>query len=127
MTAIGGSVESISFAGREFAVASDGDGQIKLGGYENEIGMNGNKTGRILKTTVAHSIAGLTYSIDTSNGDHEFLQERANGKGFEDFTITYASGSIYQGQSQIVGEFTYSTASATAAVNFGGPDELTLQ
>jgi len=126
MAAIGGSIESVSYAGRDFAVAADSDASIKTGGFENEVMSNGNGTVRLVKTRVAHAITGVQIEIDHSRGDLLFLQERANSKVFEVLAITLVDGSVYQGISQITGELSGSTQSATVTVSFGGPS-LTLQ
>lgn len=125
--ATGGSIESVSLAGREFAVASDADASVKLGGFENEQQSNGNSTSRLIKTRVAWAVTGLQLEVDDSNGDHDFLQERADAKRNEVFTITYADGTTRQGSGAITGELMLSTQSATAAVNFAGPGKLTRQ
>jgi hypothetical protein len=127
MTAIGGSIEEISFAGRVFAVPADNEAQLKPGGFENEVQANGNGTARLIKTRVPNSVSGLTVEIDHTNGDLQFLQLRANSKIFEVLSITLADGSVYQGLSQIVGELQVSSQSATASVSFAGPGELTKQ
>jgi len=41
MASVGGSIESITLGGREFAVAADAESQRKLGGWENEVQANG--------------------------------------------------------------------------------------
>jgi hypothetical protein len=123
----GGSIESISIAGRSYAVAADADAQVKFGGFENEHQANGNGTARQIKTRVVWAVTGLTLDIDDDNGDHEFLQERADSKRDEVFTITYASGAVYQGTGGPTGEIQKSTQSTTAAVNFTGPGKLTKQ
>lgn len=122
----GGSIESISYAGREFNVPGDADPNFKMGGMEGDVQPNGNDTVRLILTRSAHSVPGLTIDIDHSRGDLVFLQERANGKIFEDFTMTLVDGAVYQGESHITGELTSSPLSAVATVNFMGP-KLTLQ
>ena len=117
MSATGGSIESISFDGREFSVASDADVNVKLGGFENDVQANGNGTARQIKTRVPHSVSGLSLEMDPNNDDQEFMQERANGKLFYDFTMTYVDGNVYGGSSQLTGEFARSTQNATAPAN----------
>jgi hypothetical protein len=124
---VGGSIESITLAGREFAVAADAESQRKLGGFENEVQANGNGTARIIKTRVPFSLDGLTLDMDDSRGDHEFIQDFANGNAFKPMAITYASGITYQGTCQIVGETAGSSQNATLAVSLMGPGELTRQ
>ena len=124
---IGGPIESISLAGRIFPIAADADSQRKLGGFENEVQANGDGSARTIKTRVPWSLDGLSVSIDDDRGDHEFLQDLTNGN--IDFTIavTYASGNVYQGAGQMVGEMQTSSQNATAAVALMGPGQLTKQ
>jgi hypothetical protein len=124
---IGGSIESVSIAGRTFSVAADADAQIKLGGFENEESPNGDGTSRKLMTRVNWSVTGLALDMDDDNGDLEFLQERADAKRREVFTMTKVSGAIWQGTGGPIGEIQEGTAAATAAVDFGGPGKLTKQ
>jgi len=127
MTAIGGSIESVTLSGREFAVAADAEAQRKLGGWENEVQANGDGTARIIKTRVPFGLDGLTVAVDDSRGDHEFLQELANETDYWPMAITYASGETYQGSGIIVGEMQVSSQNATAALSLMGPGELTKQ
>lgn len=127
MAGVGGSIESVTVNGREFPVAFDAESQRKLGGWENEVQANGDGTARLIKTRVPLSIDGLTIEVDDSRGDHEFLQEQANANDFFALAITYASGGVYQGTAQIVGEMQSSSQNATAAVSFMGPGVLTKQ
>lgn len=127
MAAIGGSIDSISISGRNFAVAADAESQRKLGGWENEVQSNGDGTARLIKTRVPLSISGLTIEVDDDRGDHEFLQEIANAKNFHIISITYASGLTYQGTAQIVDEMQSSSQNATAEISLSGPGILTKQ
>jgi hypothetical protein len=127
MAAVGGSIESINLAGRNFAVAADAEAQRKLGGFENEVQSNGDGTARLIKTRVPLSIDGLTLEIDDDRADQEFLQDVSNRNDFVPLVISYASGADYQGTVQIVGETQVSSQNATAAVSFMGPGVLTKQ
>lgn len=127
MTAVGGSIESVNIMGRDFAVAADAEAQRKLGGWENEVQSNGNGTARIIKTRVPLAISGLTVECDDSRGDHEFLQEVQNMPDFVVISITYASGSTYQGRATLVDETQASSQSATASISLSGPGILTRQ
>ena len=64
MTAVGGPIASVSLRGRYFSVAEDAESNRKLGGFKNEIQMNGDKTGRLIKSAVPWSADGLTLSCD---------------------------------------------------------------
>ncbi|MCH9837696.1 hypothetical protein K0U83_18685 [bacterium] len=127
MPATGGSIESITLDGRNFAVAADAEAQRKLGGFENEVQANGNGTGRIIKTRVPLALDGLTLEVDDDRGDHEYLQGLSNRNDFFPIAITQASGITYQGSAIITGELQVSTQNATAAVSLMGPGVLTPQ
>ena len=127
MAALGGSIESVTLDGRNFAVSADAETQRKIGGFENEVQSNGDGTGRLIKTRVPLAIDGLTLEIDDERGDQEFLQELSNRPDFFPGAITYVSGATYQGTLQIVGETQASSQNATAAVSLKGPGILTPQ
>lgn len=127
MASVGGSIESVTFDGREFGVAADAEAQRKLGGWENEVQMNGNGTARMVKTRAPLSIDGLTLDTDDDRGDQEFIQELANRNDFFPISITFASGITYQGTAQIVGELQASSQSAMTTVSITGPGQLTKQ
>ena len=128
MPAIGGSIESVTLDGRNFAVASDAEAQRKLGGFENEVMANGDAgSARLIKTRVPLSIDGLTLEVDDSQGDHEFLQELTDRLDFFPVAITYASGVTYSGTAQITGELQASSQNTTAAVSLMGPGVLRPQ
>jgi hypothetical protein len=124
---VGGSIESITLDGRTFSVAADAEAQRKIGGFENEVQANGDGTARLIKTRVPLSLDGLTVDIDDAQDDAEFLQSLQNGNSFFPIAITYASGEVYQGTAQVVGETQTSSQNATAAVSLMGPGELTRQ
>lgn len=127
MPVIGGSIESISLSGRNFAVAADAEGQRKLGGFQNEVQPNGDGTARIVKTREAWNLEGLTIAIDDSRADQEFVQNLADGNSFFSVAITLASGVVYQGNGQITGDMQYSTQNATASISLMGQGKLTAQ
>ena len=124
---VGGSIESVTLDGRNFAVASDAESNRKIGGFENEAQPNGDGSVRFVKTRVAWSLDGLTVDVDDARGDHEFLQELSDRNTNFPVAITYASGAVYQGTGQIVGEMQASSQNATAAVALMGPGILTKQ
>jgi hypothetical protein len=127
MAAVGGSIESITLAGRNFAVTADAESQRKLGGFEIEVQANGNGTARMIKTRVPLMLEGITVEIDDDRADQEYLQELTNGNDFFPIVISYASGNDYQGSAQIVGETTASSQNASASISLSGPGVLTKQ
>ncbi len=127
MAALGGSIESINFNGREFPIAADAEVQLKTGGFENEVQANGNGTARLIKTRVPFSVDGAPVEIDHDRNDLEYLQELSNAIDFFPVAVTLASSTTYQGSAQIVGEMQASTQNATASVSLMGPGILTQQ
>lgn len=124
---VGGSIESVTLDGRTYAVTGDAEVQRKVGGFENEIQPNGDGTARLIKTLVPWGLDGLVIDIDDDQGDQEFLQELQNRNDFFPITATYASGKVWQGTGQIVGETQYSNQSTTASVSLMGTGSLTSQ
>lgn len=127
MAAIGGSVEDVSIKGRLFAVAADADGNRKLGGFENEIQMNGNGTYRLVKTRVPWLLDGLTLVVDDDRDDQKFLQDIADSEEEVEVTATFANGNTFQANGTIVGELGYSSQSATCSVTLSGGGKMTQQ
>ena len=127
MTAVGGSIDSVGMAGRNFSVPADNEAQIKIGGFENEAAANGNGTARLIKTRVTGAVGGLTVELDHSNDDLTFLQDLANLKDFFILTVTLADETVYQGLAQIVDELQGSSQSATVAVSLAVAGILTQQ
>jgi hypothetical protein len=124
---VAGPIDSVSIAGRVFAVAADADSQRKLGGFENETAANGNGTARNVQTRVPWMVDGLALSIDDDNGDQEFLQAISDAKINVPIAVTYANGSTWQGSGIINGELQVSSANTTGAVVLRGPGKLTKQ
>ena len=127
MAAVGGPITELSLSGRSFSVAEAAESNRKIGGFENEVQMNGDGTGRLIKTLVPWGADGLTVKCDDGNGDHEFLQELADRNDFFAITVGYVSGAIWQGDGQIVGEVAYSSKNATATVALQGTGTFTKQ
>lgn len=124
---VGGSIESISLAGRVFSVAADADTQRNLGGKSTEFQPNGDGTGRYVQTQMGWSITGLQLSIDDDRGDDEYLKDLRNRPDPFPVVVTYASGVVYQGVGKQVGDPSTASQATTAAVDLMGPGELTKQ
>lgn len=124
--ATGGSIQSVSIAGRTFSVTGDSDSNRKLGGFENEQQANGDGTTRDIKTRVPWSIEGLSVSIDDDRGDQEFLQDVADGADAV-VAITYPSGAVYQGLGNLTGDIAGASQSTSLPITLMGPGKLTKQ
>lgn len=127
MSAIGGSIRSVTLDGRSFSVAADADASLFPGGFQNEVQANGDGTGRMVKTQAPSSLSDVPLSIDNSLGDLQFIQELANRNDFFAVTMTLADGSVYQGNAQITGEPVMSTQNSTVPVSLMGTGPFTLQ
>jgi hypothetical protein len=127
MSAVGGPIIGLNLNGRPFSVAEDAESNRKIGGSENEIQLNGDKTARLIKTLVAWMADGLTVSCDDDNEDHEFIQSLADLNSFFPITAEYASGAIWQGDGQITGEIAYSSKNSTIPLTLSGTGNFTKQ
>ena len=113
MAAVGGSIRELSLQGRNFAVLADNDVSRKIGGSENSVEANGDGTGRLIKNQMPFNLDGVSVACDDSRGDQEFVQDIADSNDFVTGTITYADGSVWQGNVQVVGEIVHSNANAS--------------
>lgn len=128
MTAVGGDIESISINGTIYAVTSDTDVSRALGGFENEVLANGDGSGRLKKMRRPWRIGGLAVSCDDPIGNEQAnLQDVADGNEFVDITMTMASGAVWAGKGQIVGELSFSNQNAAASFDLAGPGRLVRQ
>ncbi len=127
MSATGGSIASVTLNGRDFTVAADADSNRKLGGFENDVQANGDGTARIIKTRVPWMANDLTLSIDDLRGDHKFLQDLADGSSMFPITASYASGAVFNGTGQIVGELQVASQATTASVSLSGSGQFLKQ
>ena len=127
MSAVGGSIESVTINGRTYPVAADAEAQVKLGGFENEVQSNGNGSARTIKTRVPWSITGLNIEVDHTRGDAEEIQAVANLTTDVSVSVTFADGTIYSGTGTVTDESTFSSQSATRSVSLSGPGVLTKQ
>lgn len=123
----GGSAESISIAGRNFAVDAEADLTMDLGGFSNEKKPNGNKSSRTIKMRKLWSIEGLAIAIDFDQGDLEFLQEIADKSEDVAIAVTLVANVTYSGTGTITGDIKVSTQNATATISVGGHGELRKQ
>ena len=127
MSVIGGSIESVNIAGRDFSVAADADANIDRGGKSAAYEPNGDGKARKIVTAKPWAIDGVTLAIDPNNDDLGFLQGIAEGPDDVTITITLADGFTYQGQGGVTGDLKESTQKATAQVTLSGPGTLELQ
>jgi len=127
MAMVGGSIREISLAGRSVSIAEDAEISRAIGGDNNEVLMNGDKTGRLIKTLVPWKEDGVVIACDDDLEMQEFIQGLADRNDFFPITTGYANGSIWQGDGQIVGEIVYSSKQTTVTVNLAGTGELTQQ
>lgn len=124
---VGGPITELSLAGRDLSVAEDAESNRKIGGNENEVQMNGDGTARLIKTLVPWSADGLAINCADDDEVHEFLQGLADRNDFFPIVVGYASGAIWQGDGQIVGEIPYSSKNTTIPISLMGTGTFTQQ
>jgi hypothetical protein len=127
MSTTGGSVISISLNGRQFAVPTDADFTIKLGGFENETQANGDGSTRKIKTRVPWGITGAQVSTDDSQQDHEYIQGLADSDSPIDVVAELASGALYTGKGEINGELQRTTQNTVTQFDLMGAGKLKQQ
>lgn len=127
MAATGGPIQEVSIRGRVFSVAESAEASLKLGGYENELGMNGDGSARILKTRVPWMTGGLEVQIDHDRSDQQFLKSIADSSDYVAMSVTLVTGNVYMGRGQITGEVAVNTKQSTASLTLSGPGEQEKQ
>jgi len=120
---ISGPVESITIAGRRFAVDGEDAGEIILSGMKNEVKFNGDGTKRIIRSRANGSIKNLNVQITHANKDLEFLRDKQSTSDFFDVSITFCDGTIYSGSMQFVEDITENTQQGVAAISLVGDIE----
>jgi hypothetical protein len=93
----------------------------------NEVMANGDGSARLIKTREVWMLEGIPIEIDDSRGDHEYVQDLANENDFFAVGITYASGTTYQGDAQLVGEMKYTSKTTMMPISLSGPGNVTPQ
>ncbi len=128
MTAVGGSIQSISCEGRIFPVTADADTARDLGGFENKVEMNGDASCRLIKTAKGWKLDNFVTECSDTRGDQEFLQSAADAKTMKRWVVTYAEdGSDYSGDGQIVEGPEFSSNAATCKFSLAGGGKLKKQ
>jgi len=128
MTAVGGDIEKISINNVIYAVTSETDATRALGGFANEVMPNGDGSARMKKTRKPWRIDGIAVACDDPIGNEQAnLQDVADGKEWVDIVMYLASGAIFSGQGQIVGEPEFSNQNTAATLNLSGPRKLVRQ
>ena len=115
-----GSIESVTFNGRYFAVTGDSDPGVALGGKKNSVEMNGDKTFRNIQEIAASKVGGVGCVIDHDKDDQKFLQDLADAGENIDFSITYNDGNTFSGSVTITEDLEYSPKSGTMPVTVEG-------
>jgi hypothetical protein len=126
MAAKGGPLASISIAGRTFPVTQDSDPPRDIGGNQNDVEMNGDKTARVVTEVVPSKIGPVAIQIDDDNGDQEFIQSIKDDGVLVDCSAEYVTGAIYYGQMIVADATEFSPKSSTMEVTLKG-EGLTKQ
>ena len=98
-----------------------------MGRFTNESQPNGDGTARLIKTRKTWKIDGLTLAIDDLLEDQEYLQDKADEKGYFPVNFTFSNGTVFGGTGQIEDELKFGNQGATVPVTIGGPGKLTQQ
>jgi len=116
-----GDIRQCTIKGREFDVkGEDANVNIRLGGYQNEVGINGNGTTHVTQRRMTAGLSDLTVSLDDDREDLEFLQSIADDADAVPVNLTLASGIVYSGSLVLVGEVGKATGDGTATLEMRG-------
>lgn len=127
MAAVGGSIQTINIDGRGFPVPADAVCNRAIGGFSNEVEVNGDGSGRLVKTRVPGMFDGLSVEIDDTRGDAEFLQAIANAGTFVTTSVTYVNNVVWQGQMQLTGDLNHDSMKTTMPISLKSTGILTRQ
>jgi hypothetical protein len=126
MTAQGGPLINISIAGRTFPVAQDSDPPRDIGGLQNDVEMNGDKTSRVVSEVMPGKIGPVAIVIDDANDDQQFIQTIKDEAQKVDCSAEYITGAIYYAQMAITDATEFAPKASTMEVTLKG-DQLTKQ
>jgi len=126
--AIGGPIKRVSFDGRTYTTAGDGDGQRDLGGNTNTFSPNGDgATGVWLQSPRGWKMESVVLAINDNQGDQKALQDAADSGEDKPVNFRFASGLTFGGRGNIEGEIKWSNSNSRATVTFAGPGKLRKQ
>jgi hypothetical protein len=123
----GGSISALSIGGQDFAVASDCDVSLKMGGTKPTTHRNGDGTTRVTGAREDWALSDIDVSIDASENQLDFLQSVANALELVPCTITLIDGTIYGGSGIVADDRSFSTAKSVMRLSLMGSGQLTKQ
>jgi len=109
---------------RSFALASDDDPTIDLGGITNEPAYT-SEGGQIrVQSVKGWKIEGVDVIIDSESGDQEYLQEVNDSLSPSNITYEALDGTIYTGSGSIEGEIKGSLKTQKVSLTLSGGGKL---
>jgi hypothetical protein len=121
---ISGPIESITLAGRRFAVDGEDAGNISLSGMTNEVKFNGDGSKRIVRGRVNGMIENLNVQITHERKDLEYMTNLRGKSDFFDVSITLIDGTVYSGSMQFTGDIKEDTKEGIAGITLEGDLEM---
>lgn len=116
-----GDIRQCTINGREMDVkGEDANVNIRVSGFVNEVGINGNGTTHITQRRQTAGFSDLPLSLDDEREDLEFLQGIANDGASVPVNLTLASGITYSGALALVGEIAKATGDGTVSIEMRG-------
>jgi len=116
-----GDIRQLTIKGREFDVkAEDANVSVDLGGYSNEVGLNGNGSTNVTQRRKVGGFSDCPVAIEDERKDLEFLQEIADAGVPVPVNLTLASGVTYTGSLMPIGELRKATGDGTLTLEMRG-------
>jgi len=111
-----GDIRQIIIYDREFDPKVGGAVTYRLAGYENETEATGNGGEHTTQTRKLGGFEAAEISLDPTNGDLEFLQEKANTGEPGNCSMTLVNGTTYAGNLTLQGAIDAATDSGSAEI-----------
>ncbi len=116
-----GDIRQFMVKGRELDVkGEDANVNIDLGGFADEVGINGNGSMHITQRRKVAGFSDCPVSIDDSRQDLEYIQEIVDAGKLVPITITLASGITYSGSLIPIGDVAKATGDGTLTLEMRG-------
>lgn len=115
-----GDIRQLIISGRELDPAPESNYTIRLGGFENETALTGNRQLHVTQRAQTAGIGDCAISVDPTRQDYEFIEELKNSATENPVTMTLTSGITYSGELVITGELEYNTGEGTLTMELRG-------
>lgn len=113
-----GDIKQLLIDGREMDTASEGEVELRLAGYTNEVTSTANGRLKQKKTRRPAAMNGIPVLLSWERKDFEFLQEKADSFTPMRVKLVLTDGTVYNAVNAVINEeFTATTSEAQCDIN----------